>query len=83
MLKQDDGATDQSVNQSRTTENDSERAAYQVQVLEKVETTWLFDTGADAHVMPKYVREQLGRAFSANNKSDTERSKWTRPWRHG
>ena len=59
-LKQDDGVTGQSVNQSRTTENDSERAAYQVKVQEKVETTWSVDTGADAHVMPKYVWEQLG-----------------------
>ena len=52
--------TDQSVNQSRTTEDDSERVAYQVKVQEKVQTTWLFDTGAAAHVMPKYVWEQLG-----------------------
>ena len=52
--------TFQSVNQSRTTEDDSERVAYRVNVQEKVQTTWLFDTGADAHVMPKYVREQLG-----------------------
>ena len=54
-LKQDDGVTDQSVNQSRTTENDSERDVYQVRIQERVETISLFDTGAEAHVMPKYV----------------------------
>ena len=48
-----------SVKQSRTTDNDSERAAYQVKIQENVETTWLFNTGADAHVMPKYVWEQF------------------------
>ena len=35
-LKQDDGVSDQSVNQSRTTEDDSECVAYQVKVHEKV-----------------------------------------------
>ena len=59
-LKQDDGVTDQCMNQSRTTEDDSERVACQLKVEEKVQTTWLSDTGADAHVMPKYVWEQLG-----------------------
>ena len=59
-LKQDDDVTDQNVNQSRTTENDSERNVYQVSIQEKAETIWLFDTGADAHVMPKHVWEQLG-----------------------
>ena len=49
-LQQDDGVTDQNVNQSRTTENDSKRVAHQVKVQESVQTTWLFDTGADAHV---------------------------------
>ena len=52
--------TDQSVNRSRTTEEDSERVAYQVKVQEKFQTTWLFDTEADAHVMPKFEWEQLG-----------------------
>ena len=52
--------TDQSVNRSRTTEEDSERVAYQVKVQEKIQTTWLFDTEADAHVMPKFEWEQLG-----------------------
>ena len=61
-LKQDDDVTDQRVNQSRTTENDSERDVFQVRVKEKVETNWLFDTRADAHMMPKHVgnsRESL------------------------
>ena len=30
--------------------------------IQEVETIWLFDTGADAHVVPKYVWEQLGEA---------------------
>ena len=38
----------------------SEHVACQVKIQEKVETTWLFGTGADAHVMPKHVWEQLG-----------------------
>ena len=59
-LKQDDGVTDQNVNQTRTTENDSERDVYQVRIQEKFETIWLFATGADVHVMPKHVWEQLG-----------------------
>ena len=50
----------ESVNRSRTTEEDSERVAYQVKVQEKIQTTWLFDTEADEHVMPKYEWEQLG-----------------------
>ena len=58
-LKQDDDVTDENVDQSRTAESDSERDAYQVRVQEKVETIWLFDTGAGAHVMPKHVWEQL------------------------
>ena len=78
-LKQDDSVTDQSVNQSRTTESDSGGAAYQVKVQEKVEITWLFDTGAGVHVRPKYVWEQ----YAANNKSNIERSKRTRLWSHG
>ena len=48
------------MNQSRTTEHDAERDVYQMKVQVKVETTWLFDTRADAHVMPTYVWEQLG-----------------------
>ena len=53
QMKQDNGVTDQNVNQSRTTENDSERYVYQVRIQDKVETIWLFDTGVNAHVMPK------------------------------
>ena len=60
QLNQDDGVTEKCVNQSGTTENGSEHAVCQVKVQEKVVTTWLFDTGADAHVMPKCVWEQLG-----------------------
>ena len=82
-LKQDDGVTDQSGNRSRTTEDDSERVAHRVKVQEKVQTTWLFDTGTDAHVMPKYVWEQFGEPTLQNNKGDSERSKRTRPWSHG
>ena len=40
--------------------NGSEEDVHQVRIQEKVETIWLFDTGADAHVMPKHVWEQLG-----------------------
>ena len=58
-MKRDDDLTDQNVNQFGTTENDSERDIHQVRIQEKVETIW-FDTGADAHVMPKHVWEQLG-----------------------
>ena len=47
------------MNQSRTTANDPERDVYHVRIQEKVETNWLFDTGADAHVMPKHVWEPL------------------------
>ena len=54
-LKQGDDVTDLNVNQSRTTENGSERDVYQVRVQEQVEAIWFFDTGADAHVMPKHV----------------------------
>ena len=47
-MKRDDDVTGQNVNQSRTTENDSAREVYQKRIQEKVETIWLFDTGADA-----------------------------------
>ena len=43
-----------------TTEHDSEQDVHQVRIQEKVETIWLFDTGTDAHVMPKHVLGQLG-----------------------
>ena len=59
-LNQEGGVTEQCANQSRTVENGSEHAACQVRVEEKVVTTWLFDTGADAHEMPKCVWEHLG-----------------------
>ena len=49
-LKRDDDVTDQNVDQSRTTENDSEQCVHQVRLEEKVETIWLFDTGADERV---------------------------------
>ena len=74
-LKQDDDVTDQSVNQSRTTQHDSERDVYQVSFQAKVETIWLCDTGADAHVMPKHLWEQLGEPSLQKNKSNAERSK--------
>ena len=83
QLKQDDDVTDQNVNQTRTTENDPEPDVYQVRIQEKVETIWLFDTGNDADAMPEPVWEQLGELFTANNKSNAERSKWTRSWSHG
>ena len=70
-LKQDGDMTDQNVNQSRTTENDSERDVHRVRIQAKVETIWLFDMGADAHVMPKHVW------------CNVEKSKWTRSWSHG
>ena len=59
-MKQDDDLTGQSVNQSSTTEDDSERAASEVKVQEKVQTTWFFVTRAHAQVMPQYVWEHLG-----------------------
>ena len=59
-LKQDGDLTGQSVNQSSTTEDDSERAACEVKVQEKVQTTLLFDTRAHAQVMPQYVWKHLG-----------------------
>ena len=52
--------TEQCVNQSGTAEKGSEHVACQVKVQEKVVTSWLFDTGTDAHVMPKCVWEQFG-----------------------
>ena len=58
-LKQDDEVTDHYVNQSRKTENDTNRVTYQVKVHQKVQTTLLFDTGADANVMSKYVWDHL------------------------
>ena len=82
-LKQDDYVTDKSVNPSRTTENHLERDIFQVRMQEKVETIWLFDTRAEAHVMPKHVWGTVERAHTANNKSNAERSKWTRSWSHG
>ena len=78
-----DGVTEQCVNQSGTAENCSEYAACQVKVQEKVVTTWLFDTGADAHVMPKVCVGTVARTNTANNKCHIERSEWTRPWSHG
>ena len=59
-LNQDDGVTEKCVNQSGTAEKGSKHAACQVKVQEKFVATWLFDTGADAHVMPTCVWEQLG-----------------------
>ena len=56
---QDDGVTDYIVNQSKRTEDDPKRVAYHVEVHEKVQTSCLFDTGVDAHVMPTYAWEQL------------------------
>ena len=48
------------MNESGTAVNCSEHDAGQAIVQEKVVTTWLFETGADTHVMPKCVWEQLG-----------------------
>ena len=79
-LKQDDGVTDQNVNQSRTTQNDSERNVYQVRIQEKFETIWLFATGADVHVMPKHVWEQLGELSmqtKCRSKISLEKSKFS------
>ena len=56
----DDVATDQCVNQSKTTDGDPGQVATRVRSQEKLIITWLFDTGADHHVMPKFVWEQLG-----------------------
>ena len=54
-LNQDDGVTEHCVDLSGTPENGSEHAACQVKAEEKVVTTWFFDPGADALVMPKCV----------------------------
>ena len=54
-LNPSDGVTEQCVNQSGTAENGSEHAACQAKHHEKVVTTWSFDTGVDAHVMPECV----------------------------
>ena len=56
----DDVAMDQSVTQSKTALEGSEHVACQVKIQKKVTTTCLFVTGADAHVMQKYVWEQWG-----------------------
>ena len=53
-----DAATDQSMSQAKTVLESSEQVACQMKIQEKVETTLLFNTGADAHVIPKW--EQLG-----------------------
>ena len=85
-LKQEnlnDVEKDQSVNQSRTTEDSSERVPYQLKIKEMVETTWLFDTGADAHFDSAVRVGTAGKTYIANNKSNTERSKRTRPWSLG
>ena len=59
-LRRADDVTVKSVNESGATDNSSEHDAGQVIVQEKIVTTYLFDTGADTHVMPKCVWEQLG-----------------------
>ena len=56
----DDAATCLSVGQEKAVLESSEHLACQVQIQGKFETTWWFDRGADAHVMPKHVWEQLG-----------------------
>ena len=56
----DDAATCLSVGQEKVVLKSSEHVACQVQIQGKFETTWWFDRGADAHVMPKRVWEQLG-----------------------
>ena len=54
-MKQDDDVTErESIENNR---ENSERYVNHVRIQEKVETIWLFDTGADAHVMPKNVWE--------------------------
>ena len=82
-VNQDHGATEQFVNESGTAENGSEHAACQVNVQEKVVPTWLFDTRADAHVMPKCVCVRtVGRTYTANNKCYREErmDKTLEPW---
>ena len=56
MRRADDVAV-KSVNDSGAAENCSEHDVGQVIILERVVTIWLFDTGADTHVMPKSVWE--------------------------
>ena len=45
---------------AQSAENGSEHDACQVTIQEKAVTTWLFDTDADAHVVPNCAWEQLG-----------------------
>ena len=59
-LRRVDDVGVKSVNESGAAENCSEHDVGQVKIQERVMTTWLFDTGADTHVMPKSVWEQLG-----------------------
>ena len=82
-LNQDDVVTEQCVNESLTAENGSEHAACQVNVQEKVVPTWLFDTGADAHVMPKCVCGNNWENPTLQTTNVTQRSEWTRLWSHG
>ena len=59
-LRRADDVTVKSVNESGAADNSLEHDAGQVIVQAKIVTTWLFDSGADTHVMPKCVWEQLG-----------------------
>ena len=45
---------------AQSVENGSEHDACHVTIQEKAVTTWLFDTDADAHVVPNCAWEQLG-----------------------
>ena len=46
--------------------------------LEHADGSWLFDTRADAHVMPQNVRTQLGELELQQNLKDVEKSEWIR-----
>ena len=59
-LRRADDVTVKSVNESRAVQNCPEHDVGQAIVQEKVVTTWLLDTRAFTHVMPKCLWEQLG-----------------------
>ena len=71
-LKQDDDVTDQNVNQSRTTENEMCTKLEFKKKLLVVRHKRSHPCDAEACV------GTVGRAFTANNMSNAERSKWTR-----
>ena len=74
---------DQCENHSRVTSDASEHCTDQLRVQYIVEATWLFDAGADAHVMLKHVCEQLGELElqpTSVSLSDKTLEQWANCW---